>query len=147
MSTATMAATPPQIWPLLDIDWRKVERLRRASALFPRRPAGSPPPMTMNPPTECALNADRNVVASWIRGWGPSRGVAARVQVYNGFRVDVGLPDQKARYLFAEASSGVERISREIAEPNVFIKVCAPPEAVEPLLASGWSIGPVDFMM
>jgi GNAT superfamily N-acetyltransferase len=96
---------------------------------------------------EYALKADRDVVASWIEGWALSRGVAAPVQVYDGFRVDVGLPDQKARYVFAEASFGVEMVSREIGEPNIFIKVCAPPEAVEPLLASGWSIEPVSFMM
>jgi GNAT superfamily N-acetyltransferase len=103
--------------------------------------------MKMIPPTEYALKADGDVVASWIEGWALSRGVAAPVQVYDGFRVDVGLPDQKARYVFAEPSSGVEKVSREIGEPNVFIKVCAPPEAVEPLLARGWSIAPVGFMM
>jgi GNAT superfamily N-acetyltransferase len=103
--------------------------------------------MKMNSPTDYPLKADRDVVASWIEGWALSRGTAAPVQVYDGFRVDVGLPDQKARYLFVEASSAVERMSREIGEPNVFIKVCAPPEVVEPLLASGWSIAPVDFMM
>lgn len=103
--------------------------------------------MKMSLPTEYALKADRDVVASWIKGWALSRGVAAPVQVYDGFRVDVGLPDQKARYLFAEASSGVAKVSREIGEPDVFIKVCAPPEAVVPLLTSGWSIAPVGFMM
>jgi GNAT superfamily N-acetyltransferase len=96
---------------------------------------------------EYALRADRDVVASWIEGWALSRGVAAPVQAYDGFRVDVGLPDQKARYVFAEASFGIEMVSREINEPNIFIKVCAPPEAVEPLLARGWSVEPVSFMM
>lgn len=96
---------------------------------------------------EYALKADRDVVASWIEGWALSRGVAAPVQAYDGFRVDVGLPDQKARYVFPEASLGVEMVSREIGEPNIFIKVCAPPEAVEPLLVSGWSIESVGFMM
>lgn len=93
------------------------------------------------------LKADRTILASWIEGWALSRGVAAPVHAYDGFRVDVGLPDQKARYVFPEASAGVREAAREIGEPHILIKVCAPPEAVEPLLACGWSIAPVGFMM
>lgn len=96
---------------------------------------------------ECARAADRDVVSSWIEGWALSRGVAAPVKAYDGFRVDVGLPDQKARYVFAEASAGVAKVSGEIVEPNIFIKVCAPPEAVRPLLASGWGAELLGFMM
>jgi GNAT superfamily N-acetyltransferase len=96
---------------------------------------------------EEALKADRNVVASWVAGWALSRGVPPPTPAYGGFRVDVGLPDQKARYVFPEASGGVEEASRAIREPYIFIKVCSPPEDVEPLLADGWRITPLSFMM
>jgi GNAT superfamily N-acetyltransferase len=93
------------------------------------------------------LRADPDLVATWACGWALSRGVAPPVPAYGGFRIDVGLPDQKARYVFAAASDSVRDLSRAIPEPHVFIKVCAPPEAVQPLLSPGWSIRPVGFMM
>jgi GNAT superfamily N-acetyltransferase len=93
------------------------------------------------------MKADPDVVASWVAGWALSRGVAPPTPAYGGLRVEVGLPDQKARYVFAAASAGVEEASRAIEEPHVFIKVCAPPETVRPRLADGWSIRPVSFMM
>jgi len=96
---------------------------------------------------EAALRADRNVVGSWVSGWALSRGVAPPMPAYGGFRIDVGLPDQKARYVFPEASAGVEEASRAILEPYVFIKVCSRPEDVQPLLAAGWVIKPLSFMM
>jgi len=97
--------------------------------------------------SERALRADPDIVAAWVAGWALSRGVAAPVPAYGGFRVDVGQPDQKARYVFAEASDRVAEASRAIAEPHIFIKVCAPPEVVAPLLTSGWAIKPLSFMM
>ncbi len=91
--------------------------------------------------------ADRDVIATWVEGWALCRGVAAPVRAYDGFRVEVGLPDQAARYVFAQVSSGIAQASREIAQPNVFLKVCAAPEAVRPLLATGWVVSPVGCMM
>jgi GNAT superfamily N-acetyltransferase len=96
---------------------------------------------------EQALTASRDVVASWVAGWALSREVGPPTPAYGGLRVDVGLPDQKARYVFAEASPGVGEASRAIQEPNVFLKVCAPPELVQPLLGPGWHIKPISFMM
>ena len=96
---------------------------------------------------DAAAKADPDVVAAWVAGWALSRGVPPPVPAYGGLRVDVGLPDQKARYVFAEPCPGVEKASREILEPYVFIKVAAPPEAVAPLLAEGWSLQPLGFLM
>ncbi|ATQ43508.1 GNAT family N-acetyltransferase [Caulobacter mirabilis] len=96
---------------------------------------------------DAALGADPDVVAAWVAGWALSRGVPPPVAAYGGLRVDVGAPDQKARYVFAAPSPSVERASREILEPHVFIKVAAPPEAVEPWLAEGWILQPLGFLM
>lgn len=93
------------------------------------------------------LRVDQDIVAAWVAGWARSRGVPPPVAAFGGFRVDVGLPDQQARYVFAAACAGVAAASRAIMEPHVFIKVGAPPQAVAPLLAPGWSLQPVGFMM
>lgn len=87
------------------------------------------------------------IVRAWVEGWARSRGTAAPTAAYGGLRVEVGLPDQKARYVFAGPSAGVAQASREIDEPHVFIKVCAPPQVVEPLLTEGWALEPVGFLM
>ena len=97
--------------------------------------------------TEPFSRADEGVVAAWIEGWALSRGVGPPVPAYGGLRVDVGLPDQKARYVFAQASPGVHEASCAIEEPHVFLKVCASPERVGPLLHRGWDIRAVGFMM
>jgi GNAT superfamily N-acetyltransferase len=91
--------------------------------------------------------ADPDVVSAWVEGWALSRNVAAPVRAHGGFHVDVGLQDQKARYVFADVSAGVAAVSRAVEEPHVFIKVCAPPEAVVPLLADGWTLQPLGVLM
>jgi GNAT superfamily N-acetyltransferase len=87
------------------------------------------------------------IVAAWVEGWTRSRGTAPPTPAYGGLRVEVGLPDQQARYVFAGPSAGVAQASREIDAPHVLLKVSAPPEAVQPLLAKGWKLDPVGFLM
>ena len=87
------------------------------------------------------------IVAAWVEGWARSRGTPAPTRAYGGLRVEVGLPDQKARYVFAGPTAGLAQAAREIEAPHVLLKVCAPPQAVEPLLAGGWALDPVGFLM
>lgn len=91
--------------------------------------------------------ADPALVAAWVSGWARSRGVGAPSPAFGGWRVQVGLPDQTARYVFAEASTGVATASRAILDPLVFIKVCAAPDRVRALLGQGWTIQSVSSMM
>jgi GNAT superfamily N-acetyltransferase len=93
------------------------------------------------------LVARQGVVATWVAGRALSRGVTPPTSAYGGLRVDVGLPDQRARYVFADASDGVRQASAELMEPHVFLKICAPPAAVAPLLAPGWYLKPPSVMM
>jgi GNAT superfamily N-acetyltransferase len=99
------------------------------------------------PAGDYAPKADPDVVAAWVEGWTLTRGVSAPVAAHGGLHVDVGLPGQKARYVFAEASPGVGIVSREVTDPEIIIKVCALPEAVAPLLAEGWVLQPLGFLM
>jgi GNAT superfamily N-acetyltransferase len=91
--------------------------------------------------------ADPDLVETWVRGWALSRGVAPPTTTYGGLRVDVGLPDQKARYVFGEAGDGFAQAARSITEPHVFIKAFAPPEAVQRRIVAGWRISAVNRMM
>jgi GNAT superfamily N-acetyltransferase len=99
----------------------------------------------MNAPAQ--PTADPALVETWVRGWALSRGVAPPTPAYGGLRVDVGLPDQQARYVFARAGDGFAQAARSIVEPHVFIKAFAPPEAVQRRLVAGWRISAVNLMM
>jgi hypothetical protein len=94
-----------------------------------------------------SLTADPHIVETWAAGWALSRGTPAPVRTAGAFRIDVGLPQHKTRYIFSQCSDDVRRLAETVHDPDVFIKVCAPPEAVQELLPSHWTIGKLGFMM
>jgi GNAT superfamily N-acetyltransferase len=85
----------------------------------------------------------------WIKGWAITRGVAPPVPYGSGHYLEVGLPDQRARYLFATLDAAeIGALVRSIAEPWIYLKVCAAEVEVEPLLPSQWQIRtPPTYMM
>lgn len=65
----------------------------------------------------------------------------------SGFRVEVGWPGQKARYVFPNLTNEFTDLANTIIEPWVFLKVCAPPDAIKNILPSAWVLQPPGFMM
>jgi GNAT superfamily N-acetyltransferase len=63
------------------------------------------------------------------------------------FRIDVGLPQHKTRYVFPHCDDNVRRLAESIHDPEVFIKVCSSPEPVRELLPSHWRTDRLGFMM
>lgn len=84
---------------------------------------------------------------TWATGWALSRGTPAPVRSAGAFRIDVGLPQHKARYVFPKCSDEVRSLAETIHDPEVFIKVCAPPEPVQSQLPPHWKIERLGFMM
>src|SRR3546814_15187281 len=78
--------------------------------------------------------ADPEIVAIWIKGWTTARETAPPVPDHGGFRVDVGWPQQKARYVFAALSPAIGELERAIHAPWIFLKACAPPYAMQAIL-------------
>lgn len=66
------------------------------------------------------LIADPGVVATWIKGWTLARETPLPVEDHGGFRVDVGWPQQRARYVFPRISPAMRELAATIAEPWVF---------------------------
>ncbi len=95
------------------------------------------------------MAADPDLIALWIKAWAITRGVAPPVPYKNGHYLEVGLPDQRARYVFATLdAAAISALSRTIREPLVFLKVCAPEEEVRSLLPARWEIRtPPTYMM
>jgi GNAT superfamily N-acetyltransferase len=93
------------------------------------------------------LVADPSVVATWIKGWTLARETSPPIEDHGGFRVDVGWPQQRTRYVFPRISPAMCELAATIAEPWVFVKACASPTEMSAALPARWAIQPPGFMM
>jgi GNAT superfamily N-acetyltransferase len=93
------------------------------------------------------LDADPQVVEAWVKGWTLARETPPPVRDRGGFRVDVGWPEQRVRYVFPRLAEGLQHLANTVVDPWVFLKVCAPPETLRALLPPRWVIRPLGFMM
>jgi GNAT superfamily N-acetyltransferase len=91
--------------------------------------------------------ADPSVVQAWVRGWTLARDTRPPVAHADGWRVDIGWPQQRVRYVFSRCSKALQSLAETIIDPWIFLKVCAAPEVVQMLLPSRWIIQPLGFMM
>lgn len=81
----------------------------------------------------------RELAAGWVDGWVVSRGTSSPVPTPWGLRVQVGAPNQYARYVMLEAH---ERTVRDLVDrvrtPSVWIKAFVEPEVIKPWLTPDW---------
>ncbi len=96
---------------------------------------------------EAELRADPDLVATWVRGWALARGTSPPEAHADGFRIEVGWPEQTRRYVFSHLSDEIARLGAEIRAPWVYLKACAPPEAVRAVLPAPWSVADATFLM
>jgi hypothetical protein len=88
-----------------------------------------------------------SVVQAWVRGWTLARETLPPVAHADGWRVDVGWPQQRVRYVFLRCSKALRSLAETIVEPWIFLKVCAAPEVMQMFLPPRWIIQPRGFMM
>lgn len=94
------------------------------------------------------MGVDPAIVAAWTAGWATSRRKPAPVAFRNGFYLEDGRPEQKARYVFPDLrESVIGELTDSIVEPWVYLKFCAPITAVAPLLPANWRIAEPGFVM
>ena len=93
------------------------------------------------------MSVDPNLFETWARGWALTRGAAAPVRDRDGWRIEVGQPDQIRRFVYADLCEDVARRGAEVAEPFVFLKVCAEPDAVRPLFPAAWDVRQTGVVM
>jgi len=94
------------------------------------------------------LVADPDLIARWADAWAISRGAAMPVARHGGLYIHVDQPDQIGRYLFAGLDAGaIRQLAASIDRPLLYLKVCAPADAVRPLLPPGWEIATPGYMM
>ena len=92
-------------------------------------------------------DTDDAIFTAWIRGWATTREVAPPVAHADGYRIDVGLPRQAARYVFSHPSPTLARLGADIEQPWVFLKACATSDELRALLPARWQMQPEGFMM
>jgi GNAT superfamily N-acetyltransferase len=94
------------------------------------------------------LTADPVLIARWAQAWAMSRDAKSPVERHGGLYIHVGQPDQIGRYIFAHPDAELIRpLAATIDRPLLYLKVCAPAEAVRPLLPAGWEIATPGYMM
>lgn len=91
------------------------------------------------------INPD--ILAAWVKGWALARQVSTPVAEGDGYKIHVGWPDQWVRYVFPTLSGSYLHIANTVTEPNIYLKVCAPPDDVRKLLPARWVIQPVGYFM
>jgi GNAT superfamily N-acetyltransferase len=94
------------------------------------------------------MSADPKIFRTWVEGWAISRGTPPPVPVAHGFRVDVGLPAHRVRYVFPSLGPEIIRdLATSIEPPAAFIKVCCESEMMAPLLPANWRLETPGYMM
>ncbi|MFZ6747166.1 GNAT family N-acetyltransferase [Undibacterium sp. JH2W] len=94
-----------------------------------------------------ALQANPALLAHWLKGWALARGTPLPVAEHGGWRVDVGLPEQKARYVFPGMLPDIAELAHTISEPWVFLKACGSPAALRAILPAHWIIQRPGYLM
>ena len=93
------------------------------------------------------FDTDHDIFTAWIRGWALTREVAPPIAHADGFRVDVGLPRQAARYVFPHPCAALRELGGAVTQPWVFLKACATSDELRALLPAHWQMQPDAFMM
>ncbi|WP_414937083.1 GNAT family N-acetyltransferase [Amycolatopsis sp. cmx-11-51] len=86
------------------------------------------------------------LIKAWVHGWALSRGVGVPVAEPDGYRLDVGRPGHRVRYVLADAGS-VARRARALTEPGTWLKVSGSREEVAETVPSNWTVGPPEYLM
>lgn len=92
-------------------------------------------------------SVDPILLRAWVQGWSLARSVAAPTAYGEGYRVDVGWPEQKVRYVFPALSEALIELGRSIQEPWQYLKVCASQEELKRVLSLCWVLQPPRYFM
>lgn len=87
------------------------------------------------------------LLETWIRGWAASRGRPEPVPEGDGWRVEVGLPDQVRRHVFPAACDTLRERAEAVHAPWIYLKACITTDAMRALLPARWTVQSQTFFM
>jgi len=83
----------------------------------------------------------------WVQGWAASRGVPAPVAHSDGWRVEVGLPQQKRRHVFPHISQALHALGETVLEPWHYLKACATADELRAAVPEHWHVEEQTYFM
>lgn len=85
---------------------------------------------------------------AWATGWTLTRNKASPVSQTYGWKIDLGLPEHLERHVVVDYDAGILReLTSRLQTPGTWLKVCAHPVKVIPLLHKNWQVQPPEYLM
>lgn len=103
--------------------------------------------MTMSQHSAAPCPVAPALLWDWLAGRSLARGLPPPVPDHGGMRVDTAAPDEVRRYVFAAPAPAIRALAASIRHPRIFIKLCAPGEALLALAPPGWRLQPGAWFM
>lgn len=86
--------------------------------------------------------------AAWTKGWTLTRDKAAPVSQPYGYKIDLGVPERLERHVMVDYDAGIlQALTNSLRTPGTWLKVCAQPEQVSPLLHESWQVQAPEYLM
>jgi hypothetical protein len=85
---------------------------------------------------------------AWAMGWTLTRNKASPVSQTYGCKIDLGLPEHLERHVVVNYDAGIlYELTSRLRTPGTWLKVCAHPDKVIPLLHKDWQVQPPEYLM
>lgn len=86
-------------------------------------------------------------LGAWILGRALARGLPTPFPDRGGWRAEIGLGDEKRRWLFDALTPAVLKLAREITAPGNNLRVFCESDELRAALPDGWAVGAPSFAM
>jgi GNAT superfamily N-acetyltransferase len=93
------------------------------------------------------MSVDRELIETWLTGWARARDVGQPADLGDCWRVEIGWPSQKMRYVFPLPSRELPNLAATITDPLIYLKAFVTADAMTALLPPGWAVEPQCVMM
>ncbi len=81
-----------------------------------------------------------SLLETWLIGWALTRGCAPPLVHGGGWRVEVGLPDQLRRHVFASDCATLRELGDTVTEPWVWLKACMRHDQMRAIMPPRWRV-------
>ncbi|MEU8077292.1 GNAT family N-acetyltransferase [Catellatospora citrea] len=88
------------------------------------------------------------IMSDWVHGWAVSRAAPVPVAVPQGWRIDVGVPGHRLRYiLHTPDDQWLSQLGERQSTPGTWIKVAADPAHLRGALSPPWTMADTGYLM
>jgi GNAT superfamily N-acetyltransferase len=83
----------------------------------------------------------------WVHGWAAARGVSPPVAHSDGWRIEVGRPQENRRHVFPGISPALRAVGQTVLEPRSYVKACATADELRAALPARWHVEEQTYFM